>query len=953
MLFNPSSLLPALQLSGIVEYAQSPAGPSVISQGSLKEVVGTNSNAVIQRDAFLDNLVANMTIPELVFQLHLMSADNIVGQYSNNSLYDFAVRSAPGAAIGVIHDLYATNSSQYNSIQALNSQKARLDIPFLQFGECLHGVGSFKQSMFPQSIGMAASFDTEMVNRVGSAIGAEARSIGIHACLSPVLDLGLEPRWGRVQEAWGEDMLLTSHMGVAMASGMSKNGSWDRPDAVAPVVKHFAAHGSGQGGINGAPSMLLGTRQVWQSMLRPFKAVLDLGGAKGVMMAYSELDDIPSHVHPMLYKALEDWGFDGFVTADDTGMAMLEGRHKVAGSPASAIQQWFNAGGMIQYYDYPIDVFLNATVDLVTNGSVALSTLQSHVRKILAVKHDLGLFDSPYIPESINSQALTASHIPLTLEAAQKSIVLLENRNETLPIRPVAQNVNKIALIGAFSDVLNYGGYSGQFGAIPTPHSTTIRQSMLSYLSANASNVQLVSSWGTNDWYFNAQRNIPDYLLSTPSGTPGGLQATYYADVSFTQPVFWTQETPNRDWGLYPANGLPSNNFSVVWEGLLTVPVDGNVDGWIGVATSANCTAKLYIDNFFVKDSPFSGQSTIQSNIPGIKFTQVNSTSPPAGGAEWTFRKGEVHRIRLEFQAWNLYQKAENIQSVNSQVMLFWNLVDKGNSIQKAVDIASDADVIVLALGANWDSDGEGGDRSTLSLSTNQTALASSIFALNKPVILVLQGGRPFAIPEYYSKASAVINAFFPGQLGGQAISDVLFGVTNPGGRVPVSVPRSVGTLPVFYHYKETARANVYLDEDWTPCYSFGYGLSYTTFSASGFKVWSDSGDDMFMDGDTIFFQLEIENTGEREGSYVPQVYLLQRLSGTTQPVKQLMAFTRVYLEAREKKTVRMELEVDRYLPILNRGWEWELEKGGYTFALAEDSSVGADLSVNVTLTCV
>ncbi|KAE8443991.1 hypothetical protein EG329_001120 [Mollisiaceae sp. DMI_Dod_QoI] len=862
-----------------------------------------------------------------------MSADNIVGQYSNNSLYDFAIRSAPGAAIGVIHDLYVTNSSQYNSIQHLNAEKARLDIPFMQFGECLHGVGSFKQSMFPQSIGMAASFDTDLVHRVGSAIGGEARSIGVHACLSPVLDLGLEPRWGRGMEAWGEDMLLTSYMGVAMASGMSKNGSWNRPDAVAPVVKHFAAHGSGQGGINGAPSMLLGTRQVWQSMLRPFKAVIDLGGAKGVMMAYSELDDIPSHVHPLLYKALEDWGFDGFVTADDTGMAMLQGRHKVAGSPASAIQQWFSAGGMIQYYDYPLDLYLNATIDLIVNGSVALSTLQSHVRKILSVKYDLGLFNNPYIPESVNSQALTASHVSLTLEAAHKSIVLLENRNSTLPIRPAAQNINKIALIGPFSDALNYGDYSGQFGAYPTARSITIRQAMLSYLAADASDVELVSSWGVNDWYFNAQRNIPGYLLSTPNGTPGGLQGTYYADVNFTQSVFLQQETPNRDWGLYPPNGLPSNNFSVIWEGLLKVPVDSDVDGWIGVATSANCTAKLFVNDVLVTNSPFSSRSTIQSNIPGISFTQARSTAPPAGASPFTFKKGDVHKIRLEFQAFNLYEKFENIQS--------------------AVEIASDASVIILAVGANWDSDGEGGDRSTLSLSANQTQLTDAIFALNKPVILVLQGGRPFAIPEYYSKAAAVINAFFPGQSGGQAVSDVLFGVVNPGGRVPLTVPRSVGTLPVFYHYKQTARANVYTDADWTPCYSFGYGLSYTTFSSSNFKVWSSSEYETFTDGDTISFEVEIKNEGEREGSYVPQVYLLQRVSSTTQSVKQLMAFTRVYLDANETRVVRMELEVNRYLPILNRMWEWELERGEYTFTLAEDSSVTADLSVNVTLTCV
>lgn len=198
--------------------------------------------------------------------------------------------------------------------------------------------------MFPQSIGLSASFDVDLVRRVGEAIGAEARSIGIHACLSPVLDLGLEPRWGRVQEAWGEDMLLTSHMGVAMSRGLSRDGNWSRSDSVVPVVKHFAAHGSPQGGINGAPTVVLGRRQVMQMMLRPFKAVLDLGGARGVMMAYSELDGIPSHVDPFLYRQLEEWEFDGFVTADDTGMAMLEGRHGVAGNPAEAIAQWLNAG---------------------------------------------------------------------------------------------------------------------------------------------------------------------------------------------------------------------------------------------------------------------------------------------------------------------------------------------------------------------------------------------------------------------------------------------------------------------------------------------------------------------------------------------------------------------------------------------------------------------------------
>jgi hypothetical protein len=261
--------------------------------------------------------------------------------------------------------------------------------------------------------------------------------------------------------------------------------------------------------------------------------------------------------------------------------------------------------------------------------------------------------------------------------------------------------------------------------------------------------------------------------------------------------------------------------------------------------------------------------------------------------------------------------------------------------------------VIVLTVGANWDSDGEGGDRSTLTLSANQTALATAIFALDKPVVLVLQGGRPFAIPDFYAKAAAVLNAYFPGQSGGQAISDVLFGVVNPGGRVPVSVPRDVGTLPVYYHYKTTARANIYTDADWTPCYSFGYGLSYTTFATSSFTAHSSDSGTTFKAGDTITFTVEITNTGEVAGSHVPQVYLLGRLSSTTQPLKQLMGFTRVYLEPGESSTATMSLEVDRYLPVLDRSFEWVLETGEYVFALLEDSSWNADTGVNATLTCV
>ncbi|KAI1388646.1 glycoside hydrolase family 3 protein [Hypoxylon trugodes] len=905
------------------------------------------------KESFIDALVSNMTIEDLVLQLHLMFGGDIVGVKSKNELYDYTMRFSPDSPIGVMHDWYPLNTSHYNSLQALNLEKSRLKVPLMHVGECLHGVGSFKQSMFPQSLGLSASFDTDLVYRVGRAIGTEARSIGIHACLSPVLDIGQDPRWGRMQEAWGEDKVLTSHMGVAYSSGLSKNGSWSEPDAAAPVVKHFAAHGSPQSGHNTAPFMGHGNRQVLQDLLMPFKAAIELGGVKGVLMAYNELDDIPAHVHPMLYQALEDWGFDGFTIADDTGMVELQSVHRVASSPADAIRQWFNAGGMIQFYDYPLEVYLNATRDLVNNGSVELTTLQSHVRRILGVKWDLGLFDDPFIPAEIDPRKMVYDHRNLALKAAQKSIVLLENKNSTLPLKPRDRNITKIALIGPFSDVLNYGDYSGQWGQYPADAAQTIREGMLKY--ASEGEFELVSSWGADTWEYNAQYVIPPYLLSS-NGTIGGLSATYFADTNFSQPVTHRIETPALDWGLYPPDGLTSNNFSAIWEGELKSPVDADVNGWIGAAVGPNTTVKLFINGNLVTSYGVDGllkTSNIMGNIMGYDFTTTNATLPPDGSAPFTFRKGATYHIRIEYQTYNLYKKVENVNSLNSQLILFWNLVDRnGNAVDQAVQLASSSDVVVLAVGAAWNSDGENGDRGTLGLAPSQDLLAREIYKLGKPVVLVLQGGRPFAI-DYYNQSAAVLSAFFPGQSGGQAIADVLFGTVNPGGRMPVTVPKHVGQLPVYYNYKPTAHLVNYLDTESSPAYWFGYGLSYTTFEVlrfGGSASGAESTD--FKTGDTITFTVIIKNNGTVAGSYVAQIYVLGRVSSVVQPVKQLVAFERVDIPAGQESTILLKLDVNRYLTILNRNNEWELEKGPYTFALLNH---GGDIntSTNVTLNCV
>lgn len=236
------------------------------------------------------------------------------------------------------------------------------------------------------------------------------------------------------------------------------------------------------------------------------------------------------------------------------------------------------------------------------------------------------------------------------------------------------------SLVGMFT--INDRCY--RFGGYPVEHATTIRQAVSKYLAENSPDTELVTSWGANSWTYNGQYNIPPYLLST-NGTSGGLQATYYAKPDFTEPKFQKIETPTLDWGLYPPSGLPSNNFSVIWEGNLSSPVDADVDGWLGVAVYANTTSKVYIDGKLLVEAPKSTSGNILSNIPGIEYSAVNSTVAPPGSAPFTFKNGAVHQIKIEYQAWNYYQKIENMNSLNAQIILFWNLVDRNDPVGKVI----------------------------------------------------------------------------------------------------------------------------------------------------------------------------------------------------------------------------------------------------------------------------
>jgi hypothetical protein len=419
-----------------------------------------------------------------------------------------------------------------------------------------------------------------------------------------------------------------------------------------------------------------------------------------------------------LYEALADWGFDGFIISDEEAVAQLLSKHFVASSVADAVSQWLNAGGEIQYYDFPLDAYTSAIQDLVASGTVPLATLKERARGVLNAKWDLGLFNDSLIPDGINATALADSeaHRSLALEAAQSSLVLLENRNATLPLDPA--KVKKIALIGPFVDVMNYGDYAGSWGELPIDRATTVRAAMEEY--SNKNGIELATHWGANGWLYNGQNPIAPDLLSTTDGQKGGLRATYFTDTNFSEPIFQIVEPPNQNWGIYPPNGLPINNFSVTYEGQLRVVSDVK-QGWLGLAIGANNAAKLFVDDKLLVDIPFSTTGNILADIQKLEYSMANGTAPPPGTASFQFTANTTHSVRVEFwQTLNpLVQTRENKASVTAQIELFWNLVD-AQGTQDTIQSAEDADVVVFVGGASVSSDAESADRATMDLAPAQ-----------------------------------------------------------------------------------------------------------------------------------------------------------------------------------------------------------------------------------------
>src|SRR5260221_5051592 len=429
------------------------------------------NNAGLAVDARVADLVGRMTLEEKARQLDMyFGCEDLLDKNKNqtvdhhshakpDAIFDpeFAKKSLGNLGVGSIHDLYP-RAKLSNRIQEWVIQSNRLGIPALFIEEGLHGLMGYNQTVFPQSINLATTWNPELARKVGAAIAAEARANGVAMILGPVLDIARDPRWGRVEEDFGEDPYLTGRLGLAWVQGM-QGDSLNTDHTTIAEPKHFAGHGSPEGGLNMSP-VHAGEREVRSIMLKSFEPAVREGNAMGIMAAYHDIDGVPCTGNPWLMnKVLRDeWGFKGFVLSDLGAIRRLYDTHHVAATPREAVQLALNSGVDMQFYDFDHPTFQNAIIDGIKKGQVSQATLDAAVSRILRVKFLLGLFDHPFVDENLDKAVRRSQkHLDLSLEVARQSMCLLKNEKGLLPLK---KDLKRIAIIGTNANIARIGDYT-------------------------------------------------------------------------------------------------------------------------------------------------------------------------------------------------------------------------------------------------------------------------------------------------------------------------------------------------------------------------------------------------------------------------------------------------------------------------------------------------------------
>lgn len=707
-------------------------------------------------DQKVNDLLKKMTIEEKIGQLNQYTGDNqATGPITINPNKQSEIKQGLiGSMLNVVGTKY---TRQYQEL----AMQSRLKIPLLFGQDVIHGY----KTTFPIPLAEAASWDLEAIELAARVAATEAAASGIHWTFAPMVDIGRDPRWGRVMEGAGEDTYLGSKIAYARVKGFQGNKLGDL-NSVMACVKHFAAYGAGVGGRD-YNSVDMSERMLFETYLPPFKAALDAGAAT-FMNSFNDINGIPATGNAHLQRDIlkGKWNFQGFVVSDwgSIGEMVAHGYSKDLKEAAYAA---ITAGSDM---DMESNAYRQNLAQLIKEGRVSIDLVDDAVKRILRKKFELGLFDDPYrySDEKRAEKALSdPANRKAALEVAQKSIVLLKNENQTLPI---SKNVKTIAFIGPM--VKEYKENMG----------------------------------------------------------------------------FWSVELPEVDYNKWI------------------------VSQWDGLQNKVGKNTKL------------------------------------------------------------LYAKGCEIEGTNK------------DGFAEAVAAAKQADVVILSIGERRDMSGEAKSRSDLHLPGVQEDLVKAIQATGKPVVVLINAGRPLVFNWTADNVPAIVYTWWLGTEAGNAIANVLFGDYNPSGKLPMTFPREVGQVPIYYNHFSTGRpaktesetnyVSAYIDLKNSPKYPFGYGLSYTKFDYSGLKLSASK----IKSNETIKVSFQLSNVGKSPGEEVVQLYLKDKFGSVVRPVLELKDFKKVKLNAGESKTIEFTIDKEK-LSFYNDKLEWTAEPGDFEVMIGASSA--------------
>jgi beta-glucosidase len=809
-----------------------------------------------------------------------------------------------------VDDLVGKMTLEEKASQLVNQARAipRLQVPAYDWwSEALHGVANAgTATVFPEPIGLAATFDDPLIHEMAIVIGTEARAKHNQAVKagrrdimegldfwSPNINIFRDPRWGRGQETYGEDPFLTGRMGVAFVTGLQ--GDDPKYFRVISTPKHFAVH-SGPEPSRHTIDIQVSKHDMEDTYLPAFRAAVTEGKAESVMCAYNRVNGEPACANTFL---LQDqlrgaWKFNGYVVSDcDAVVDVYEGHHFTK-SQAEAAAVSLKKGMDNECADF-FTVAKDSHdyqpyVDAVKQGLLTEADLNVALKRLFTARMRLGMFDPPEkVPyaQTPESEIDSAAHRELALKTARESMVLLKNDG----VLPFAASVKKILVVGPLAESAEvlHGNYSGT-----ASHAVTALEGIRKQFPA----AQVTYVAGTN--FLRQETVIPASALSTDDGKPG-LKGEYFAGSDFTGTPQVVRTDAVLDLQLFhpnphaitPPTGM--KDFSARWTGFLTPGESGSYQvGLVGSMNRMWMDGKLIVDDAVLHD-------------PNPQEVTIALT------------KGHRYAVKIEYLRGGFGTK------------LVWLPVSADPSFE-AASAARQADIVVAVVGITSKLEGEemkvdvpgfkGGDRTSLNLPAEEEALLGALKGAGKPLVVVLMNGSALAVNWANDHADAILEAWYSGEEGGTAIAQTLAGINNPGGRLPVTFYKGVEQLPEFEDYAMKNRTYRYFGGQ--PLYPFGYGLTYSKFEYSNLKLSSPE----LEAGNPLAVDVDVKNASQRAGDEVVELYVnFPKLPGT--PLRALRGFTRVHLEAGELRHVKLTLQ-PRDLSYVNEAGDRMVAAGDY-----------------------